>query len=114
MTGGNIVIIGKTGRNFGAGMSGGIAYVYDMEKNFKDRCNYEMIELQAVTDEDKDVIYSLLRNHVLYTSSRKGKLILENIDSEIKNFVKVMPLEFKRILEQKKLEAKMNLSEGND
>lgn len=114
MTGGFVAVLGRTGRNFGAGMSGGIAYVYDEDKKFKDRCNYEMIELQALGEDDRQVVYDLLRNHHLYTNSKKAKQILDNLDQEILKFVKVMPLEYKRILGQRKLEEKMGLSEGND
>ncbi|MBI5700340.1 glutamate synthase large subunit [Candidatus Saganbacteria bacterium] len=114
MTGGHIVILGATGRNFGAGMSGGVAYVYDLDKKFKDRCNFEMIELQELDERDRVVLYDLLRKHHLNTNSLKAKYILDNLDKEIKKFVKVMPIEYKRLLEQKKLEEKLALDQGAD
>lgn len=114
MTGGRVVILGRTGRNFGAGMSGGIAYVYDEIGDFKDKCNFEMIELQKPEQEDFEMIKTLLSNHVRYTKSEKGAAVLEKLKNEIGKFVKVMPLEYKRILEEKKLEEKLDLMEVAD
>ena len=99
MTGGRVVILGKTGRNFAAGMSGGIAYIYDEDRKFKSRCNMGMVEFEKIDSEDKFAIRSLLMNHHKYTGSGKAEKILENIESEIGNFVKVMPIEYKRVLE---------------
>ena len=104
MTGGRVIVLGKTGRNFAAGMSGGIAYVYDEDKMFKDRCNMDMVELEEVEEEDKDIIYFLLNNHYKYTKSKKAKMVMDNIHKELKRFVKVMPIEYKRILEGMKME----------
>ncbi len=112
MTGGRAVIIGNTGINFGAGMSGGIAYVFDENKDFSKKCNMEMISLENLENSDLDVIQSMLCNHFKYTKSPKAKMILDNINETAKMFIKVMPLEFKRILEQKKLEEKLNISES--
>ena len=114
MTGGRVVVLGKTGRNFAAGMSGGIAYVYDEDKTFKDRCNMDMIELEEVKDEDRDTIYNLLHNHFKYTKSKKAKKIIDNMQEELKNFIKVMPLEYKRILEGIKIAEKLDLTEALD
>ncbi len=114
MTGGRVVIIGNTGRNFGAGMSGGIAYVYSPDKSFKDKCNMEMIEFSRIDSEDEAVMHNLLHNHLKYTRSPLAKNILEDFKAELKNFIKVMPLEYKRILESKKLEEKLKLSEDTE
>jgi glutamate synthase (NADPH/NADH) large chain len=114
MTGGIAVIIGKTGRNFAAGMSGGIAYVYDIEGNFKQKCNMEMIELEAISKEDETAIYNLLHNHYKYTKSTIAKVILDDFKKELKRFVKIMPLEYKRILSAKKFERKLDLAEVSD
>lgn len=115
MTGGRIVVIGETGRNFAAGMSGGIAYVYDSEDNFKDRCNMEMVELDKnLTEEDIQTINLLIQNHYKYTDSYKAKHILDNFSNEIVNFVKVMPLEYKRILETMQVQKNLNLTEEYD
>jgi len=114
MTGGRVIVLGKTGRNFAAGMSGGIAYVYDEDKTFRDRCNMDMVELEEVKEEDKDTIYHLLHNHYKHTKSQKAKKIINNMQEELKGFLKVIPIEYKRILEGVKVEEKLDLSEALD
>jgi len=103
MTGGRVVILGKTGRNFAAGMSGGIAYVYNKEATFRSKCNLEMVELESVSTEDVSTIYNLVRKHREYTNSEVAYKILDNFSREIHKFVKVMPKEYKRILEMKEI-----------
>jgi len=99
MTGGRVVILGRTGRNFAAGMSGGIAYVYDREGNFPARCNMEMVELQHKLDEeDVAEIKMLLSNHYRYTGSPAAKEALDDFASRHRHFVKVLPFEYKKIL----------------
>jgi glutamate synthase domain-containing protein 3 len=110
MTGGTIVVLGKTGRNFAAGMSGGAAYVYDEDGQFAKRCNMEMVKIEELESEDISAIRTLLHDHQNYTKSPKAKFVLDSFDAEIKKFRKVMPVEYKRILEQKKLEEKMGLA----
>jgi len=114
MTGGRVVVLGKTGRNFAAGMSGGIAYIYDEDRSFKSQCNMDMVKLEEVKEEDKETLYNLLRNHYKYTQSRKAKKIIESISDELKKFVKVIPIEYKRILEGIKIEEKLDLKEAYD
>lgn len=114
MTGGRVVVLGRSGRNFAAGMSGGIAYVYDEDKDFKTKCNMEMIELEEITKEDESTIYNLLTNHHKYTQSPRAKEILDNFKDEMKRFIKVMPKEYKRILEGKKLGEELELLEVSD
>jgi glutamate synthase domain-containing protein 3 len=114
MTGGRVIILGKTGRNFAAGMSGGIAYVYDEDKTFRDRCNLDMVELGQVKEEDKDTIYNLLYNHFKYTKSEKAKKVIYNLQEALKKFVRVIPLEYKRILEGIKIEEKLDVAEALD
>ncbi|MEW6089251.1 MAG: glutamate synthase large subunit [bacterium] len=114
MTGGRVVVLGGTGRNFAAGMSGGIAYVYDKDKSFKDRCNMEMVKLENLEKEDEDMIEKLVMSHHTHTQSTLAKNIIDNFESEIKKFVKVMPMEYKRILDLKKLEEKKGLSEVSE
>ncbi len=115
MTGGRVVVIGPTGRNFAAGMSGGIAYVWDVDGRFKDRCNLEMVGLEEVVeDDDIETVLQLLQNHYRYTGSTVAKAILDDFQNEIKRFVKVMPHEYKRILEQKKLDEELDLTEVSD
>ncbi|WP_057743287.1 glutamate synthase large subunit [Liquorilactobacillus capillatus] len=100
MTDGIAVILGSVGRNFGAGMSGGLAYVYDTAGNFKQKCNLEMIELFKLNEKaDDDIVLKLLRQHFKYTGSEKAKYILKHWDREQTNFVKVYPKEYRHINE---------------
>lgn len=114
MTGGRVVVLGRTGRNFAAGMSGGIAYIYDSAGDFKERCNTEMVLLERMTDEDGLHVRELLSNHLKYTGSRLAKVIIDDFKQHLKHFVKVIPLEYKRILGMKRAAAKMDLSEASD
>ena len=99
MTGGRVVIIGRTGRNFAAGMSGGIAYVLDEEGDFNIRCNQGMVDLDPFGDkEDVEVVKRLLTKHLQYTQSSVAKRILDNWSKYEKKFVKVMPKDYKRVL----------------
>ena len=109
MTGGRAVILGKTGRNFGAGMSGGIAYVYDEDQNFEKKCNLSTFELEKIkVKEDIEELKELIENHFRYTKSSVAKKILDNWKKELFNFKKVMPTDYKRVLQemdQKKLKV---------
>ncbi|MDD4941551.1 MAG: glutamate synthase large subunit [Candidatus Omnitrophica bacterium] len=100
MTGGRVVVLGRTGRNFAAGMSGGIAYVYDRDGNFKNRCNLTMVLLEKLSEEDHETVQKLLVNHLKFTSSPLARRILDNFHAEIKDFVRVIPFEYKRVLEE--------------
>ena len=102
MTGGHVVVIGPTGRNFAAGMSGGIAYVYDDKKYFRNLCNTEMVDLEkADLPEDVQTIRTLLENHVKYTSSTVARAILDDWDNALRRFVKVMPRDYRKVLEHR-------------
>jgi len=115
MTGGRVVVLGKTGRNFAAGMSGGIAYCFDEKGEFKNKCNLGMVELERPCEsEDIATIKNLLSCHYRYTKSLLAKRILDNFEHSVKKFVKVMPLEYKRILEEKKVGKKLGLIEVSD
>ncbi|MBN1159421.1 MAG: glutamate synthase large subunit [Bacteroidales bacterium] len=104
MTGGRAVILGKTGRNFAAGMSGGIAYVLDMTGNFAYFCNKGMVELVQVGDyDDLTELQKLINNHYLYTRSELAEHILVNWEEYLPKFVKVIPLEYKKVLEEQKI-----------
>ena len=106
MTGGVVVILGETGRNFAAGMSGGIAYVYDKDGTFHSRFNSGLADLEELRDtEDKEDLKRLISNHTMETNSNKAKFILENWDTEVSNFKKVMPRDYKRVLEERAEEA---------
>lgn len=98
MTGGRVVILGKTGRNFGAGMSGGMAYVYDPSETFADEVNYEMVELEDLADDDKAFLLDTVRRHRDFTGSIVADRILRSWDTEVHAFRKVMPTDYKRVL----------------
>jgi len=114
MTGGRVVVIGETGRNFAAGMSGGIAYVYAEPKVFWDRCNKDMVEIEKLDSEDKETVLRLLTNHYRYTGSPVAKKILNDFYKESRNFIKVIPIEYKRVLEGKNIEKNLGLDEVSD
>jgi glutamate synthase (NADPH) large chain len=99
MTGGKVVILGPTGRNFAAGMSGGIAYLYDPGRRLPDHLNAEMVELEELDDDDLDWLHQMLTKHVEATDSTPGKRILAHWGRERQQFVKVMPRDYKRVLE---------------
>jgi glutamate synthase (NADPH/NADH) large chain/glutamate synthase (ferredoxin) len=106
MTGGVVVVLGSTGRNFAGGMSGGIAFVFNEDGRFEQRCNLGMVELEPVRDEaDKTIIRDLIRRHAEYTGSRKAKKILDGWDTLLPRFVKVLPTEYRKVLEARKLAA---------
>ena len=99
MTGGRVVVLGRTGRNFAAGMSGGIAYVLDSAGTFQQRCNMAMVELEPLEDPaDISFVQSIIESHVKYTGSDLGQRILNDFDALKAVFVKVMPRDFKRVL----------------
>ncbi|WP_298766106.1 glutamate synthase large subunit [uncultured Polaribacter sp.] len=108
MTGGKVIVLGKTGRNFAAGMSGGIAYVYDPENKFVNGlCNTETIEFEEISNLDALDLKTTLEKHVLYTDSKKGTDLLADWDNSLQNFVKVMPTEYKKALERLETEEPM-------
>ena len=99
MTGGCVVVIGRTGRNFAAGMSGGVAYVFDEKGDFKQRCNLAMVDLDPLTEgEEVDVIKELLKRHVRHTQSSVAEKLLAHWKATQPKFVKVMPKDYKRVL----------------
>jgi glutamate synthase (NADPH/NADH) large chain len=101
MTGGVAVILGATGRNFAAGMSGGIAYVYDVAEQFAGNCNREMVDLDPVETEDIVLLKNLLIKHHQLTGSSLAAFILSDLQQQVKNFVKVFPRDYKKVLEQR-------------
>ena len=101
MTGGTVVVLGKTGRNFAAGMSGGIAYVFDPNKKFDATlCNMEMVAFELLENDDFTKLRRLIKNHSLYTSSPLAKRILEDWENQQQHFVKVMPTYYKKALQR--------------
>jgi glutamate synthase (NADPH/NADH) large chain len=140
MTGGVVVVLGATGRNFAAGMSGGIAYVLDESHDFDQRCNMAMVELEPIADEDQALedldhqggdlethgrvdlvhdmtrhdaqrLYGLIENHLHYTGSDRAAMILQNWDDYLPRFVKVMPVDYRRALQEMQSRARTPRSE---
>jgi glutamate synthase (NADPH/NADH) large chain len=108
MTGGSVVILGDTGRNFAAGMSGGIAYVYDVKGQFPILCNKEMVDLDPVTNGDSAELKDMIENHFAYTGSTVAKFILEDFENQLKNFIKVFPRDYKKVLKEKSKTVKVH------
>lgn len=105
MTGGRALILGDTGRNFAAGMSGGIAWIYDLSGKFKENCNQEMVDLDPLETEDENEIIALLKRHINLTKSARATYILDNWASEKHRFIKVFPREYKNVLLKKMVVA---------
>jgi len=106
MTGGRAVILGKTGRNFAAGMSGGVAYVLDEDGDFDYFCNMQMVELSLIEDRtDNRELKDLISAHYRYTQSPKAKRILDNWNEYVDKFIQVIPIEYKKVLHDEKIEA---------
>ena len=106
MTGGRTIVLGQTGRNFAAGMSGGVAYVLDEIGNFDFFCNMEMVELSLIEDSmDSKEVQGLISNHYKYTGSQRAKHILDNWSSYVDKFKKIVPIEYKKVLQEEKMEA---------
>lgn len=105
MTGGRALILGPTGRNFAAGMSGGIAWIYDTQGSFKANCNPEMVDLDPLESADESEITALLKRHILLTNSSIAQEILANWSQAKDHFIKVFPREYKNVLRNKLVEA---------
>ena len=117
MTGGRVICLGATGINFAAGMSGGIAYVYDPAQDFDLKCNLEMVDLDPLVDcLDGDIEYvrEMIEKHVAYTDSAKGKWMLDNWQKALQLFVRVMPMEYRRLLGQMAKEEKKGTRRTKD
>ena len=102
MTGGKVIVLGDTGRNFAAGMSGGIAYVYDVNNQFQSLCNTEMVELDPLEQEDAQWLNEMIAKHFEYTGSSVAKFVLDDFENQLKNFIKVFPVDYKKVLQNKK------------
>ena len=105
MTGGHALILGKTGRNFAAGMSGGIAWVYNPDNTFAENCNLEMVDLDPLSIKDEEHILTLLRKHIQLTGSKVAQELLNNWNKVSSQFVKVYPKEYKKVLEKLQYQA---------
>jgi len=102
MTGGLAVILGDTGRNFAAGMSGGIAYVYDVQGKFASMCNTEMVELDPLDEADATELQSMVQKHFDTTGSTVAQFVLKDFENQLQHFVKVFPTDYKKVLLKKK------------
>ena len=111
MTGGRVVVLGETGRNFAAGMSGGVAYVWDKNHNFDYFCNMDMVEINLVEDSNyRKELHELIRQHYLYTGSKLARTMLDDWNRYVDDFIQVVPIEYKRVLQEeqvKKLQQKI-------
>ncbi|MCB0495101.1 MAG: hypothetical protein KDC79_03115, partial [Cyclobacteriaceae bacterium] len=105
MTGGTVVVLGETGRNFGAGMSGGTAYLYDAHGKTVPKINIGMVDIDPLDEKDKQLLKKLVEKHVETTGSAKGKELLTNWEKELKRFIKVMPRDYKAVLQRQKPES---------
>ena len=104
MTGGRVVVLGETGRNFAAGMSGGVAYVYDPKHTFDYFCNMDMVEINLVEDSvSRKELLELIRQHYLHTGSALAGRMLDDWHRYIEDFIQVVPIEYKRVLEEEKM-----------
>lgn len=114
MTGGTVVVLGKTGRNFAAGMSGGIAYVLDTDSTFRTRCNLELVDLDPVEEEDDILtVRMMIQQHQRHTGSQLAKEVLADFDSLLPKFIKVFPRDYKRILASVKAEDQVKAAAEN-
>jgi glutamate synthase (NADPH/NADH) large chain len=105
MTGGLAIILGPTGRNFAAGMSGGIAYVYNVQNDFDRLCNKEMVDLDQVETDDIAELQKMMQAHFDKTGSSIAKFILSDLDNQLKHFIKVFPRDYKKVLQTRKATA---------
>ena len=111
MTRGRVVVLGETGRNFAAGMSGGVAYVWDKNHNFDYFCNMDMVEINLVEESSyRKELHELIRQHYLYTGSKLARTMLDDWNRYVEDFIQVVPIEYKRVLQEeqvKKLQQKI-------
>ena len=113
MTGGTVVVLGQTGRNFAAGMSGGVAYILDEAGDFASRCNTQMVGLEGLEEKDATTLQSMINEHAQRTGSERAGAILANWDGFLPKFVKVMPMDYKRVLQALE-KAQANGLSGDD
>ena len=104
MTGGRVVVLGETGRNFAAGMSGGVAYVWDKNHNFDYFCNMDMVEINLVEESSyRKELHELIRQHYLYTGSKLARTMLDDWNRYVEDFIQIVPIEYKRVLQEEKM-----------
>jgi len=106
MTGGRVIVLGRTGRNFAAGMSGGIAYIVDQDGDFAERCNLEMVDLESLEDaQEEQFVRDLIARHMRLTNSARAQHMLDDWAQYREKLVKIMPLDYRRVLAEKKVQA---------
>ena len=104
MTGGRVVVLGDTGRNFAAGMSGGVAYVWDKHHTFDYFCNMDMVEINLVEDNvSRKELHELIRQHYLYTGSKLARTMLDDWNRYVEDFIQIVPIEYKRVLQEEQM-----------
>ena len=108
MTGGKVVVLGDTGRNFAAGMSGGIAYVYDVKGKFVESCNLEMVDLDPLEEHDVKILHEMISKHLTHTRSTVARFILDDFENQTKNFIKIFPKDYKKVLAKKRVGVEVN------
>ncbi|MCX8019731.1 MAG: glutamate synthase large subunit [Chitinophagaceae bacterium] len=107
MTGGLAIVLGETGRNFAAGMSGGIAYVYDLKGNFRAHCNTEIVDLDPLSEEDEAELTAMLRRHEQFTGSTVARFILSDWENQVRCFIKVFPKDYKKVLQKAREQVRL-------
>ena len=113
MTRGRVIVLGRTGRNFAAGMSGGIAYVIDEDADFAQRCNLQMVDLEALEDATEEkIVHYLIERHAQFTGSTRARTILEGWNSYREKMVKIMPLDYRRVLAERQQKTIVMVQHG--
>ena len=102
MTGGSVIVLGSTGKNFAAGMSGGQAYIFNPNGDFEDKCNMGLVDLDPLDHIDLEFVKSMIEDHVIHTNSKLGTLILNDWENLSRSFIKVIPRDYKAVLESRK------------
>jgi glutamate synthase (NADPH/NADH) large chain len=113
MTGGLAIILGETGRNFAAGMSGGVAYVLDQKGTFSEKVNMEMVSLDPLNEEDQQILRTFLEKHFQYTTSNVAFQLLQNWEESVKQFVRVLPSDFKKALESRGITLSQQIEDSS-
>jgi len=113
MTRGRVLVLGRTGRNFAAGMSGGVAYVIDEDGDFAQRCNLQMVDLESLEDAaEEQFIHDLIERHAQFTNSARARTILERWNSYREKLVKIMPLDYRRVLAERQQKISVMVQHG--
>jgi glutamate synthase (NADPH/NADH) large chain len=109
MTGGNVIILGETGRNFAAGMSGGFAFIYDVNGTMENNCNKQMVDIDPPDEADAKFLFEMISTHFQYTESTVAKFVLNDFENQLKNFVKIFPKDYKKALAAKSIAVKQEI-----